>query len=148
MSKHEDAIRLGAAGLLEPGEEIRSALIVSPRGSNTAIAGGVAAGEIGARWSNKHRGAAEDAGLVVKRSCGLALTDRRLLTLDLGISMMGGVKEVREVLSAVPIDRVDAMACKWNVLTVSAGGGYFKLECKPPAAKAMVRAFDAEKAAG
>ena len=147
MSKHEDAIKQEARELLEPGEEISSALIVSPRGSNTAIAGGLAAGEIGARWSNKHRGAAEDAGLVVKRNCGLVLTDRRLLTLDLAISMMGGVKEVQEVLSEVPIDRVDAMRSKWNVLTVSAGGNEFKLECKPPAAKAMVRSFEAEKAA-
>jgi len=147
MSKHEDAIKEEARGLLEPGEDISSALIVSPRGSGTAMAGGVAVGEIGARWSNKHRGAAEDAGLVVKRNCGLALTDRRLLTLDLAISMMGGVREVKDVLSEVPIDQVDAMSSKWNVLTVSAGGGEFKLECKPPAAKAMVRAFEAEKAA-
>lgn len=110
MSKHEEAIRQGARDLLEPGEEILSALVVSPRGSNTAIAGGLAAGEIGARWSNKNRGAAEDAGLVVKRSCGLALTDRRLLTVD-------------------------------------AGGNEFKLECKPPAAKAMARAFDDVRAA-
>ena len=147
MSKHEEAIRQGARDLLEPGEEILSALVVSPRGSNTAIAGGLAAGEIGARWSNKNRGAAEDVGLVVKRSCGLALTDRRLLTLDLAISMMGGIKEAREILSEVPIDRVDAMRSKWNVLTVSAGGSEFKLECKPPAAKAMVRAFDDVRAA-
>lgn len=147
MSKHEDAIKQEARELLEPGEEISSALIVSPRGSNTALAGGLAAGEIGARWSNKHRGAAEDAGLVVKRNCGRLLTDRRLLTLDLAISMMGGVKEVKEVLSEVPIDRVDTMSSKWNVLTVSAGGNEFKLECKPPAAKAMVRSFEAEKAA-
>jgi len=106
MSKHEDAIKEEARGLLEPGEDISSALIVSPRGSGTAMAGGVAVGEIGARWSNKHRGAAEDAGLVVKRNCGLALTDRRLLTLDLAISMMGGVREVKDVLSEVPIDQV------------------------------------------
>ena len=146
MSKHEDAIKEAARDLLEPGEVISSALVVSPRGSNTAMAGGLAAGEIGARWSNKHRGAAEGAGLVVKRSCGLALTDRRLLTLDLAISMMGGVKEVKSVLSEVPLDRVEAMRSKWNALTISAGGAEFKLECKPPAAKAMVRAFEAEKA--
>jgi hypothetical protein len=147
MSKHEDAIKERAKELLEPGEEISSALIVSPRGSNTAIAGGLAAGEIGARWSNKHRGAAEDAGLVVKKGCALALTDRRVLTLDVGISVMGAVKEVKSLLSELPIDAVDAMRSKWNVLTIDAGGSEFKLECKPPAAKAMVRAFEAEKAA-
>ena len=147
MSKHEDSIKEEARGLLEPGEEFVSALVVSPRGSNTAIAGGPAAGEIGARWSNKNRGAAEDAGLVVKRSSGLALTNRRLLTLDLAISMMGGIKEVKGILSEVPIDLVEEMTSKWNVLTISAGGTRFKLECKPPAAKAMARVFEAEKAA-
>ena len=39
MSKHEDSIKDGAQGLLDPGEEIASALIVSPRGSGTAVAG-------------------------------------------------------------------------------------------------------------
>ena len=76
------------------------------------MAGGVAAGEIGARWSNRNRGAAEDAGLVIKRNCGLALTDRRLLALDLAIAMMGGVREVKEVLSEVPIDQVDARSMR------------------------------------
>ena len=146
MSKHEDSIKEGAQDLLEPGEEIVSALIVSPRGSGTAVAGGLAAGEIGARWANKNRGAAEDAGLVVKRSCGLALTGRRLLTLETSISLTGGMKEVKGILSEVPLDQVDGMRSKWNALTISAAGGEFKLECKPPAAKAMVKAFEATKA--
>jgi hypothetical protein len=146
MSKHEDAIREHASDLLEPGEEIVSALVVSPRGSGTAMAGGVAAGEIGARWSGKNVQKAEDAGLVVKRNSGLTLTNRRLLTLDVAISLTGGIKELRGLLGDLPLESVDAMKSKWNVLTVSAGGGEFKLECKPPAAKAMVRAFDATKA--
>lgn len=146
MSKHADSIKQGAEGLLEPGEEIASALIVSPRGSGTAAAPGMAASEIGARWSRRQRGAAEDAGLVVKRSCGLALTNRRLLTLDTPISVMGGVKEVKGILSELPLDQVEGMKSKWNVLTISAAGAEFKLECKPPAAKAMVRAFEAAQA--
>jgi hypothetical protein len=146
MSKHEDSIKEGAHGLLAPGEEIVSALIVSPRGSNTAVVGGMAAGEIGARWSRKNRGAAEDVGLVVKSNCGLALTNQRLLTLDVAIGLTGGIKEVKGLLSEVALDEVDAMRSKWNALTVSAGGTQFKLECKPPAAKAMARAFEAEKA--
>jgi hypothetical protein len=43
---------------------------------------------------------------------------------------------------------VESMKSRWNVLTVGAGGGEFKLECKPPAAKAMVKAFDSVKATG
>ena len=147
MSKHEDSIRAGARDLLAPGEEIVAALIVSPRGSNTAVVGGLAAGEVGARWSRKNSGAAEDVGLVVKRNCGLALTDRRLITLDVAISLTGGVKEVKELLGELPLDRVTAMKSKWNALTISAGETQFKLECKPPAAKAIVKAFDATRAA-
>jgi hypothetical protein len=145
MSKHEDSIREGAQDLLEPGEEIVAALVVSPRGTGTAMAGGVAAGEIGARWSGKNRKKAENAGLVVKKSSGLALTNQRLLTLELGISMMGGIKEVNELLSDVPLEQVDGMKSKWNVLTIDVGGTEVKLECKPPAAKAMVSAFEAAR---
>jgi hypothetical protein len=147
MSKHQDSITEGAAGLLLPDEEVISALVVSPRGSSTAAAPGVAAGEIGRRWSNKNKDAASDVGLVVKRSSGLVLTNRRLVTLDLGISMTGGIKEVKDLLSEVPLDQVDEIKSKWNVLTISAGGVQFKLECKPPAAKELARAFAATKTA-
>jgi hypothetical protein len=146
MSKHEDSIVEGAQGLLAPGETIVSALVVSPRGSNTAIAGGVGPGEIGARWAGKNRAAAAEAGLVVKRSCGLVLTTQRLLTLDLAISMTGGVKEVKGLLSEIPLGHVDDVRSKWNVLTISSGGTDFKLECKPPAAKALAKAFGSTRA--
>jgi hypothetical protein len=147
MSKHQESITKGAAGLLLPDEEVISALVVSPRGSSTAAAPGLAAGEIGRRWSNKNKDAARDLGLVVKRSSGLAFTNRRLVTLDLAISMTGGIKEIKDLLSEVPLDQVDEIKSKWNVLTISAGGVQFKLECKPPAAKELARAFAATKTA-
>ena len=146
MSKHEDSISEGAKGLLEPGETIVSALVVSPRGSNTAIAGGLGASEIGSRWAGKNKRAAAEVGLVVKRSSGLALTTRRLLTFDLAISMTGSVKEVKGLLSEIPLDQVGEIRSKWNVLTVTAGGTEFKLECKPPAAKALAKAFGSARA--
>jgi hypothetical protein len=147
MSKHEDSIVEGAKGLLAPGEEIISALVVSPRGSSTAAAGGLAPAEIGRRWSNKNKEAAEDVGLVVQRSSGLALTNLRLLTLDLAISVTGAIKEVKGMLSEVPLDRVDEIKSRWNVLTISTGEAQFKLEGKPPAAKALAKAFETAKAA-
>lgn len=147
MSKHEDSIAEGARGLLGPDEEIVSALVVSPRGSSTALAPGLAPGEIGRRWSNKNKAAAGEVGLVVKRSSGLVLTNGRLLTLDLAISAMGAVKEVKGMLSELPLDHIDEIKSKWNVLTISAGEAQFKLECKPPAAKAFAKAFGAAKAA-
>ena len=147
MSKAEDSIAEGAKGLLEPGETIVSALVVSPRGSATAAAAGLGPSEIGRRWSNKNKSAAAEVGLVVKRSSGLALTTQRLITLELAISMTGAVKEVKGMLSELPLDQVDEIRSKWNVLTISAGGTEFKLECKPPAAKAMANAFGASRSA-
>jgi hypothetical protein len=146
MSKHEDSIVERSASLLMPGEEIVSALVVSPRGSATAAAPGLAPGEIGRRWSNKNKAAAEQVGLIVKRSSGLALTNRRLLTLGLTISLTGGIKEVNGILSELPLEQVDEVTSKWNVLTVTAGDAQFKLECKPPAAKALASAFATAKA--
>ena len=146
MSKHQDSIVEHAQDLLVSGEEIVSALVVSPRGSNTAVVGGLAAGEIGRRWSDNHRNAAANLGLIVKRNSGLALTNRRLLTLDLTISLTGGVKAVNGMLSELALEDVDEVDSKWNVLTISAGGSRFKLECKPPAAKAFARVFGEAKA--
>jgi hypothetical protein len=147
MSKHETSIVDGAAALLAPGEEIISALVVSPRGSSTAAAPGLAPSEIGRRWSNKNTDAAERVGLSVKRSSGLALTNRRLVIVDLAISLTGSIKQVKELLSQVPVDQVDEIKSRWNVLTICAGGAQFKLECKPPAAKAFARAFADTKGA-
>lgn len=146
MSKHEDSIVERCRALLLPSEEIVSALVVSPRGSSTAAAPGLAPGEIGRRWSNRNKAAAEQVGLIVKRSSGLALTNRRLLTLGLTISLTGGIKEVNGILSELPLEQVDEVTSKWNVLTVTAGDAQFKLECKPPAAKALASAFATAKA--
>ena len=146
MSKHEDSIAAGASRLLLADEKIVSALVVSPRGSSTAAAPGLAPSEIGHLWSNKNKKAAEHAGLVVKRSSGLALTNQRLLTVDLAISMTGGIKEVKGILSEVPLEQVDEIKSRWNVLTISVGRAQFKLECSPRAAKALAAAFAAARA--
>jgi hypothetical protein len=64
----------------------------------------------------------------------------------LAISLTGGIKEVRGILSEVPLEQVDEVKSKWNVLTISVGGAQFKLECKPRAAEALASAFAAAKA--
>jgi hypothetical protein len=70
-------------------------VVVSPRGSSTAAAPGLAPAEIGRRWSGKNRAAAKSVGIVVKRNSGLALTSERVLTMGLQISLTGAIKEVR-----------------------------------------------------
>jgi hypothetical protein len=67
MSKHGDSIVERANSLLLPGEKIVSALVVSPRGSSTAAAPGLAPGEIGRRWSNQNNATAEQVDLISQR---------------------------------------------------------------------------------
>jgi hypothetical protein len=143
MSKHEAAIKVGAPGLFG-GEEIVAAVVASPRGSGTAGAVG-AAGVIGSTWSGKHSGAATGAGLVVERNCGLVLTPTRLGTVRLAISFTGAVKEVKELLSSLPISEIASIDVKrlaaGAVITVVANGNEFKLEGKADGAKNLADAF-------
>jgi hypothetical protein len=116
------------------------ALVASPRGSNTGAQLGVA-GAIGRKWANKHIDTAETTGLAVHRNVAVALTRSRLLTLKVSISMMGAVKDVQEITSAVPLTAVDAIHSKWNVLTITVGGTPIKLEAHPGASKEFATAF-------
>lgn len=144
MAGHEEAIRAGAPAHLEPGEQILAAMVASPRGSTTAQMGG-AAGMIGGSKSGGQAGAAAAAGLVVERNSGVVLTPTRLVTLQLAISFMGSVKEVKGPLSSIPLAAVDSLDCKRmgaaGVITVASGGNEFKLEAKAGPAKAFAEAF-------
>jgi hypothetical protein len=149
VSKHEDAIKAGAAGLLD-GEEILAAMVASPRGSTTAGMGG-AAGLIGSGAAGKQGKGAASAGLVVQRNSGLVLTPTRLVTFALAISFVGAVKEVKEMLSSLPLTEIDSLEAKRmgaaGVITVSANGSEFKLEGKAPGAQDFAAAFARAKAA-
>lgn len=144
MSNHGEKIREGAGPKLEPGEQILAAIVASPRGSSTGAAGG-AAGLIGGQWSGKNASGAEAAGLVVERNSGVVLTPTRIVTFALGISLMGAVKEVKDVLSSVPLNEIESVESKRfgaaGVITVTAQGGTFKLESKAPPAKQFAEAF-------
>ena len=105
MSKHEDRIVELAGGLLAPGEEIVSALVVSPRGSSTAAAPGLAPGEIGRRWSNKNKAAAERSA---SWSSAARASRSRTGVCSRWISRSRSrarIKEVKGMLSEVPLER-------------------------------------------
>jgi hypothetical protein len=146
VSKTFEQIRDGARPLLDEGEEIVAALVASPRGAQTAAQLG-AAGAIGRKWTGKHVNAAETTGLVIHRNVGIAVTRSRLLTLDVSISMMGAVKDVKEIASAVPLSEISSIKSKWNVLTITtAGGSEIKLEANPGRSKEFAAAFGDLKA--
>lgn len=147
MTQHDDAIRQGITSYLEGGEQVVATIVASPRGSQTATSGGLgAAGAVGRRWAGSNEDGAATLGLVLQRSCGVVLTDQRLITLDLAISAFGKVKEVRALLSAVTRSRIIEVEARRlgaaGVVTLTAeGGASFKLEAKPAAAKVFAAAF-------
>jgi hypothetical protein len=149
MANHEEAIRAGATPFLEPGETILAAMVASPRGSTTAQMGG-AAGIIGGGKAGKQGQGADAGGLTVERNSGLVLTPTRLVTLRLGISFTGSVKEVKELLGALPIAEVTSLEASRmgaaGVIKVAANGSEFKLEAKAGPAKEFAAAFEKAKA--
>ncbi len=145
MANHEEAIKAGAAPFLDPGEAILAAMVASPRGSTTAQMGG-AAGLIGGGKAGKQGQGAAEAGLVLERNSGLVLTPTRLVTLRLGISFTGSVKEVKELLSSLPLSEVTSLEASRmgaaGVIKVAANGSEFKMEAKAGPAKQFAAAFD------
>ncbi len=149
MSNHEEALRAGVTPLLDPGEVVLAAIVASPRGSTTAQMGG-AAGMIGGTKAGKQGQGAAAAGLVLERNSGLVLTANRLLTFRLSISLLGAVKEVKEMLGSLALSEVTSLAVSRlgaaGVITVAANGAEFKLEAKAGPAKQLAAAYDQARA--
>lgn len=150
MANHVEAIKAGATQFLEAGEVVLAALVASPRGSTTAQMGG-AAGMIGGGKAGKQADGAAASGLVVERNSGLVLTPTRLLTLRLAISFTGAVKDVKELLSSLPLSDVTSLEVSRmgaaGVIKVAANGSEFKLEAKAGPAKQLAAAFEQARGA-
>jgi hypothetical protein len=132
-------------------EPILSAAWAKPRGATTAAAGGgLIAGEIGARWTGKHRKGAEGAGISVGNPGAVAVTATSLVTMSVKVSAMGAIKEVTEVLSVVPLEAVDELKVKraglTGVMEITVGESSFKLEGKPGDMKEFADVFEQAKA--
>jgi hypothetical protein len=136
---NQDKLVEGARPLLD-NEEIVGALIASPKGLQTAMAGGIA-GEIGGAKVRKVRRSAEDAGLVVKAFNALVVTPTRLATV--GRDRRG---RVTELLSAVPLTAVEGMEIKrfglGGRLTIAVSDVEVKLECRVGDGRTFVEAFE------
>jgi hypothetical protein len=151
MSRYEQRIKDGATRFLQDGEDVLAAVIAAPRGYTQAAAGSI---HLGAAQQGRSNQAAADAGLVLRAPMALALTQRRLVTLNIGTPIglgLGG--KVKEVLSAVPIDDVDAIEVKRLALgytiTVTVRGVAFKLEATAASgAKRFDEAFDRAREVG
>jgi hypothetical protein len=150
MTKHREQIIDGAKGMVD--EELLGATFAKPRGATTAAAGGgVISGEIGAQWSGKQHKGADAAGIQLGNPGALGVTPTSLLTMSVGVSMGGQIKEVKEILSTVPLASVDSIKVKRaglaGVMEISAGESSFKLEGKVNDMREFAEAFERAKAA-
>ena len=149
MTKHREQIIQGAAGKVDG--EILGAAFAKPRGATTAAAsGGVITTEIGHQWAGKHHKGAGAAGIAIGNPGALAVTATDLITMQVGVSLTGQIKEVKEVLSIVPLADVDSLEVKRfglaGVMEIVAGDAQFKLEGKVADMQALSDAFQRAKA--
>ncbi len=150
MSKHQEQIISAAAGKVE--EEVLAAVFAKPRGATTAgIGGGLIATEIGARKAGKQQEGAEAAGFELGNPGAVAVTPTNLVTMEVKVSLTGQIKDVKNVLSSVPLAAVDSLEVKRmgmaGVMEIAVGGASFKLEGKAGDMKEFAEAFERAKSA-
>ena len=145
--KAEDKIREGAQPYLEEGEEVLAAFVARPRGWTQTHAGAL---NLGVGQQTKARAGAEAAGFELASPMALAITQRRLLSLELGGAAVGA-GDVKRLVSAVPLSAVDSIKVKrllmGRVVTVTVNGSEFKLDAGAGAnASGVAEAFERSKA--
>jgi hypothetical protein len=142
----EDKIREGAQSYLEDGEELLAAFVARPRGWTQSHAGSM---HVGGGQQGKALAGAEAAGFELASPMALAITNRRLLSLELGAAAVGA-GSVKGLVSAVPLASVDSIKVKrllmGRVVTVTVNGSEFKLEAGAGAnANGVAEAFERSK---
>src|SRR5262249_15528366 len=106
-SKQQHPLQDGAAAFLEPGEQLLATVVAQARGTAQArttrgALGGAVGSVVGSVFGKPGDAdrAAADQDLVIRSPMGMALTDRRLVTLEIDGMSKGNVKGL---LSALPI---------------------------------------------
>jgi hypothetical protein len=130
MSKHEDKIKAGAQPYLQDGEEVLAAFIARPRGWTQSMAG---ARGLGRKQVQENTTGADGAGFSLASPMALAITQRRLLSLELATAVgMGIGGDVKDLAGEAPLSDVDNIKIKrllmGKVVTLSVRGQEFKLE--------------------
>jgi hypothetical protein len=148
-SKQEQKVKEGARQFLEDGEEIVATIVARPRGFTQQMAGSMM---LGSSQQSKVRAAAEAAGIELASPMAVAMTQRRLLMLELGSTVgMGVGGSVKQLLSSVPIADVDSIELKrlalGKVVKLTIRGSEIKLETNAMAdAKGLVKALESARA--
>jgi len=157
-SRQQERLTEGAAAFLEPGERVVATVVVQARGaSQSRTARGAIGGVVGTIVADAmhkpteeaHR-AASERGLVLRSPMGLILTDRRIMTVQIDGMSKGNVKDL---LSAIPLDSVDSIERKpvgllGSKIVVTIDGTTINLECNSKSdASQLVDSFAAQKSA-
>jgi len=153
MADQLEQIRQYAQVFLDDGEELVATMTASPRGKNTAMAAGGVGSMIGSKMVQGQVKNASAAGLRVESQMALVLTQRRLLTVKVGYTLGGAINGVKELLSAIGLEQVEAIEAKrvglGGVLTITPRGGQpIKLECQVGRARQFAEAFAQATATG
>ena len=156
-SRYENKIRQGAKSFLQNGEEVQASIIAQPRGASQAMAVGGIAGAIsntlGAAKVKRSVDAAAKAGFQITRPMALAVSQHRLLVFKIGSPIGLGIGgDVKELVSAVPVNEVDRIEVKWfgigKVVTVTVRGVPVVLEASVAVdAKGLIAALERAKTA-
>jgi hypothetical protein len=155
-SRYMNKITEGAKPFLKEGEEVLAAVVARPRGWSQAMAGGSAegavAGALGRRKQQQAQAAGQEAGFPLASPMALALTQKRLLTLEIGSPIGLGVGgDVKTLVGAVPIDDVESIEVKrlllGKVVTITVRGTPVALDVNAAAdARGLAEQFDRAKA--
>jgi hypothetical protein len=147
VSNHPQQIADAARGKLP--EQILGAAFGKPRGSTMAVAGGGIVGAIGGQWAGRQNQGAAAAGIQLGNPGAVAVTPTSLVTMQVGVTPLGKIKEVRQILSVVPLAHVDSLEVRRmgmvGVLEISVAGSTFKLEGKVPDMRQLAEAFHRAK---
>jgi hypothetical protein len=148
VSNHREQIVEAAKGKVA--EPLLGATFAKPRGATTAGAAGGIGGLVGGQWAGKQRKGAAAAGIQLGSPGALAVTPTSLVTMEVGVSLGGQIKSVKEVLSVVPLADVDSVEVKRmglaGVMEISVAGNTFKLEGKVADMREFAAAFHSAKA--
>jgi hypothetical protein len=155
-SRYEQKIKDGARAFLEDGEEVLAAIVARPRGWTQAKAGsagpGAVAAGIGGRKQRDNIQKAQSAGFELASPMALAVTQSRLLSIEIGSPIGLGIGgKVKELAGEAPLADVDSIEIKrlaaGKTVTVTVRGAPFTLETNAAAdAKGLVATFERAKA--
>jgi hypothetical protein len=148
--KSEEKVRESAKPFLEEGESVLAAFVARPRGWTQQMAGSRG---LGTRQVANATAGAEAAEFQLASPMALAITERRLLSLEMGAQAgMGIGGGVKGLAGQAPLGAVDDIKVKrllmGKVVTVTVRGHEFKLEVGAGAnVKGLTEAFEQRRAA-